>query len=298
MNIKNNQIKSDARQDTEQLFKTKTQQFAPQQELAENKIPKLYRRRTLIIFGCMFLLLLIWAYLCRGCIGISDTHSLGFGGGSSDFGTGPGSGNSGDGPGAGESGSNKGKFNEAKGKAGIGKDSSAPGTANPSMGSVAIDGAPSVPADKILTQIPLHVESIARTVAPAKPIQIAAKPQTGGSPQGRKGFYGVTVNENAKVLFIVDCSGSMGSSSNEIPGKTRLEVMIMELEKAIFNKQRSRYSSGAFAIVKFSDGAEQFPPRKKGLCYYSSEKRLKEAKEFTAYITSGGSTNMKTAWST
>ena len=270
------------------------QQYSPKLELANNKVPQLRRCRTLITFGIMLMLLLLWAYFCRGCINLSDSNSLGFGGGNA--GLGSGSGNSGDGPGAGKNGSGKGKFDSAQGKLGIGKDSSAPGTDNPATGDLTVESTANTPAAAVLKQLPLHVESIVETAIQPTPVQINTTPQTGGAPQGRKGFYGVAVHDSARVLFIIDCSGSMGARSTELPDKTRLEVMKMELEKAIFNKNRSQYSTGAFAIVNFSDDAAQFPPRKKGLCRYTETKKLKQAQEFIDQLQAGGSTNMKTAW--
>ena len=237
-----------------------------------------------------------WAFCCRGCID-NSAHGIGFGsGGGSDFGTGPGSGNSGDGPGAGKKGDNKGKFEQAKGNAGIGKDAAPAGTANPSNGQYAIDGAPDTPAAPVLTQPPLHIESIAQEITPPTPVKMVAKVQTGGAPQGRKGFYGVTVRDSSKVLYIVDSSGSMGSGSQELPGKSRIDVLKMELKKAIFSAPRGRLSTGGFSIVRFDSGAVSYPPKKKGLCKYSDKKRMKEAEEFIDQMYSGGGTNMKTAW--
>lgn len=277
---------------------SKQKQFAPEQETAANRIPELYRWRTLIIFCVMLVLILLWAYFCRGCISLSGGSSLGFGSGGSNFGTGPGSGNSGDGPGAGKNGDNKGKFDDAQGRAGIGKDASEPGTANPSSGTLAIDGTTAATAAVVLTKLPLHIEHIEQTVVTPPPVQTPVTLQTGGTVQGRKGFYGISVRENARILFIVDCSGSMGSGSTEIVGKNRLEVVQMELEKVIFNKNRSKYSTGAFAIIKFSDDAQQFPPPKKGLCRYTDQKNLKQSQEFIDLLQPGGSTNMKKAWLT
>lgn len=270
--------------------------FAPEQELSKNNIPGYYRWRTLIIF-CIFLLsVILWAVCCRSCIIQVPGHYTGFGSGSSDFGTGTGSSNSGDGPGAGKTGDNKGKFDQAKGSSGIGKDSSRAGTVNPSDGKFAVDGNQETPAAQLLTTPPVHIEAIAQEIIPPAPVKLTAHQFTGGAPQGRKGFYGVEVRRTSKVLFIVDCSGSMGSGSSEIPGKTRMDVLKMELEKAVFAGNASRSSTGGFSIVKFSNGAEAFPPKKKGLCKYNDAKRMKEAKEFIDNLYPGGGTNMKTGW--
>lgn len=269
--------------------------FAPEQELAKSNIPRFYRWRTLIIF-CIFLLLtVLWAVCCRSCVA-ELTGRVGFGGGGADFGTGPGSGNAGDGPGAGKTGDNKGKHDQAKGSAGIGKDASTAGTDNPADGKFAVDGTPSTPAAPGLTQPPVHIESIAQEVIPQVPVKVVAKKFTGGAPQGRKGFYGMKVRKTSRVLFIVDCSDSMGAGSSEIPGKSRMDVLKMELEKAIFASNISRSSPGGFSIVKFSNGAEYFPPPQKGMCKYSDTKRMKEAKEFIDQLYPSGGTNMKSAW--
>ena len=72
--------------------------------------------------------------------------------------------------------------------------------------------------------------------------------------------------------------------------------MKMELKKTIFGS--GRYSSGAFAIISFSDGTQQFPSAGQTLCRYTNSKRLKEAEDFIEKLSDNGGTNMKTAWST
>ena len=264
--------------------------FAPEQELSVNNIPRYYRWRTLITF-CIFLaLIILWAVCCRSCITNSGL------GGSSDFGTSSGSGNSGDGSGAGDTGDNKGKFEQAKGTSGIGKDIAPTGTDKPDNGKFAVDAAQGARKIPILTTPPIHIETIAKEVFPAAPADATANQFTGGAPAGRKGFYGVAVQRASKILFIIDCSGSMNSPSSEVPGKNRLDVLKMELEKAIFSSTATRSISGGFSIVKFSGATEIFPPPKKGLCKYSNTKRMKEAKEFIDNLYPGGGTHMKTAW--
>ena len=272
------------------------QRFSPQQELEKHRIPRLYRWRTLLIFCSFILCTMLWAFLCRSCINDYPTNHMGFGGGNSNFGSGSGSGKSGDGPGAGKSGNGKGKFDQAQGTAGIGKDASQTGTANPNQGQLAVDGSPQTQTTQILNKIPLHVESIATEVTPPTPAKIVASPYTGGAVQGRTGFYGVSIRKSSRVLFIVDCSGSMGAHSSEMPGKTRMDVMKMELEKAIFSGNSDRRPTGSFGIVSFSHHTKKFPDKSSELAKYTDAQHMKEAKEFIDKLYRGGGTNMKTAW--
>ena len=165
--------------------------FDPQQELTKKHIPCFYRHYTLAALCAFLSLFILWAICCRSCIKIDPVRTAGFGSGGADFGNGPGSGNAGDGPGAGENGDNTGKYAQAKGASGIGKTVAAAGTDTPATGRYAVDGAPSTPKLPVLDQPALHIESIAQEKPPVPQAKIFANKFTGGSPMGRKGFYGV-----------------------------------------------------------------------------------------------------------
>ena len=270
--------------------------FSPRQELDRNNTPGLYRRRTAVIFFTFLIFFMLWAFCCRSCIDTNVSGTIGFGSGSSDHGTGSGSGNSGKCSGAGEEGSGNGKFDNALASGGIGKDKAPAGTENPDTGKTAVDGAPVRPRLPELQKTPLYIESIAVEIPTPAPAKIVAHQYTGGTVQGRKGFYGMAVRKTSRVLFIVDCSSSMAAASAELPGKNRMEVMKMEMEKAVFPGNSTNSLSGGFAIVTFSHHVQIFPEKGKGLCKYTSSKSMKKAEKFINQLNSGGGTNMKMGW--
>ena len=97
---------------------------------------------------------------------------------------------------------------------------------------------------------------------------------TGGTAAGRKGFYGLDVAGKSKALFLIDVSGSMASASSEFPGKTRLDVLKMELKKSLFGGQelseKSFSRSGGFIIIAFSSTTSCFPAASNKLCHVMS----------------------------
>ena len=285
---------------------SREKRFAPEQELAKNNIPHFYRWRTLIIF-CFFLsLTTCWAVCCRSCVADLTGHSTGFG--TNSYGSAGAnsnvpnpnsdSGNSGDGPGAGKAGKNgsaPGKFDQAKGVDGIGKDAVSTNHDN-KLNPQAAAGINQQPNDNPeIMQPPVHVENIARETPPPVPEKVVTPQISGSAPRRGQSFYGVAVRKTSRILFIVDCSGSMSANSSKIAGKARIDVLKMELEKALF-VNISKYSTGGFAIVKFDDDAKLFPKKKNKLCQYSDTKLMQEAKDFVDQLYPTGGTNMKKAW--
>lgn len=271
-------------------------QFDPEKTLTSPQPGKQRKLAVYINFMLMILLCGIWAYYCRSFIQPMSSYNVNMDSGGADFGTGPGSGNSGTGPGAGAKGSGRGKFDDAKGFSGIGKTATEAGTSNPAKGLLAADGArqQNVAVKKMDTP-PLHIEFIARKVKPVTPTKIVAKPQTGGTVAGRKGFYGVDVNQSKRILFIIDSSGSMSFSSREDRTKSRMAILKLELEKAIMKAAKNPGASGGFSIVSFSDLAKAYPGN--GLCRYSRPQQVYDAIKYVKEkIHAVGSTNMRNGW--
>ncbi len=271
-------------------------QFDPEKTLTGPQPKKLRKLAAVINFLLMVSLCGIWAYYCRSFIQPMSSYNVNMDSGGADFGTGPGSGNSGIGPGAGDKGSGRGKFDDAKGFSGIGKTATEAGTSNPAQGLLSSDGVKMQNITiKKMDAPPLHIESIARKVKPITPVKIVAKPQTGGTVAGRKGFYGVDVNQSKRILFILDSSGSMNVSSGEDRKKSRMNILKLEFEKAIMKAAKNPGASGGFSIVNFSSRAQAYP--NKGLCRYSQPQQVYDAIKYVKErILPGGSTNMRTGW--
>lgn len=270
--------------------------FDPKQSLSGQPLKKVRKTAVFINFMLMIALCGIWAYYSRSLIQHMSSYNVNLNSGGADFGTGPGSGNSGDGPGAGASGSGKGKFKDAQGFSGIGKTATEAGTSNPSKGLLAADGTIQKQIKiKKIDAPPLHIESIARKVKPVTPTKITAKPQTGGTVAGRKGFYGVDVSAAKRVLFIVDTSGSMTGRSREMPGKNRLDILKMELQKIIRKNAGNSGASGGFSVVSFSTRAKAYPGN--SLCRYSNPQQVLSAEKYIKdKLVASGMTNMRQGW--
>lgn len=230
----------------------------------------------------------IWSYCCASCIRTSgDKPGIGTGSGG---GGGRGASDSGSGSGAGPSGSGSGKLAQAPAQPAAGSgnktgEAGSSGTAN----TITPSGVPgnvsnTAASDSSVLQ---QVESIAYH-------QPAPEVKSGGAGNvaGRKGFYGLETGNSIRSIFIVDTSGSMGAMSSELPGKSRVEVLKMELEKSIFNPKRPNI--GGFIIFAFNSQSRRFP--EKTLCRYRDTKAMQEARQFINVLHAGGGTMMIQAW--
>lgn len=262
--------------------------------LANGKSPNRCRYRVLINLVLVLLAVAGWAILCRSCIREAPgTYSkITLGKGSGFYGSGTGSGDSGTGTGAGDSGSGGGKH-QAAAEIGIGKKDSQPGGGIKNTGIGMSSGGSSIKQG-------FHEdgdENI-RTIARNTPQEQYSDSSPGGTVTGRKGFYGIAVKRKSKAIFIVDVSGSMGSSSREFPGKNRLDVLKMELKKAVFGSDSHTAAAvnrtGGFVIVPFSDRIARFPDKK--ICRYHNRESMKKAEIFIDNLTPGGGTLMKGAF--
>ncbi|MBE6368265.1 MAG: VWA domain-containing protein [Lentisphaerae bacterium] len=287
---------------------TDNNRFDPNNELQEYRKPALHPAVPILATCFLWMLLILWAIFSNGCIMEKEpearevlTGTIGAGDldstGGSTPGGGTGSGDSGQGTGAGDHGDNSGKNDSAQAAKGTGTDNTAPGSSTPDQGKKDSD-APSGESKEAVPPPPPQPEPAAAiSLASTRPAT-RSTPKTGGTVAGRKGFYGVEVKATGKVIFIIDISGSMSSSSSEIKGKSRLDVLKMELKKAVFGgeapNEQTYKRSGGFIIIPFSDNAVRHPAEK--LYRYRKKDNMKAANECIDQLAPCGSTNMKSAW--
>ena len=248
--------------------------------------------RTLFNFILALLAVVVWAAVCRSCIRANPgmRRQITLGNGAALFGKGSGSGDSGTGYGAGDSGNSVGKY-QSPAASGIGKTGSPPG------GGINSDNGISSGNSGIKQGFHEADDENIRSIARHTPQEQYSDSASGGTVSGRKGFYGIAVKRNSKAIFIVDISGSMGSSSREFSGKTRLDVLKMELKKAVFGSENYTSSTnriGGFVILPFSDRTGRFPDEK--ICRYRNQEQMKQSEIFIDNLTPGGGTLMKGAF--
>lgn len=250
----------------------------------------------------MIALLLLWSVLCRSCVNGDGSGGLNGGNGSLISGSGTGSGDHGKGRGAGKSGDGTGR-EKATGSIGLGKNNDEAQTAP--AGENAPQAVPqqqviNLPANKVFAR-GADIESI-KQLAPPK-VKTPTDKNTGGAPSGvsgiaGSGFYGVRSGSNARILFLVDMSSSMGSPASGEQGKTQMDVLKNELYKSIFGSVKkigkANRQQGGFIIAAFDDMTEVFPPQK--ICRYKDKDNMKEAAKFISSIHPRGGTGFKQAW--
>ena len=250
----------------------------------------------------MIALLLLWSFLCRSCVNGDGSGGLNGGNGTLISGSGTGSGDHGKGRGAGKSGDGSGK-EKASGRIGLGKNNDEPQTTP--AGENSRQATPqqqviNLPASQVFAQS-ANVESI-KQLAPPK-VKTPTSQNTGGAPSGvsgiaGSGFYGVRAGSNARVLFLVDMSGSMGGRASGENGKTQMDVLKNELYKSIFGSAKkigkANWQQGGFIIAAFDDMTKVFPEKK--ICRYKDKNNMKEAAKFIASIYPRGGTGFKQAW--
>lgn len=153
-------------------------------------------------------------------------------------------------------------------------------------------------------------QGITEHVIPAEPEKptlakdnLKPAPTSKGSKAGTgsgKGFYGRSIDGNQNILFIVDHSGSMGTTSPE--GKSRLEVLKINLLRSIreaANKENpksiaSKAPKGTFAIFVFDCSYQAFPEN--STLPFASTSSISKAQQFINDIDIGGGTNFRGVW--
>ena len=117
------------------------------------------------------------------------------------------------------------------------------------------------------------------------------------SSGGRKSsFYGIPVNKNEKIIFIIDLSGSMGSRTPE--GLSRLEAMKKELISMLTLRPRDdaeKMVRGSFFILEYESNVKYFPPEK-SLYPFNSILHVETAVKHIQKLSANGGTAMGAAW--
>ena len=212
-------------------------------------------------------------------------HGSGSGSGNHGSGAGKGQGNLGSDNGAGSSGTHSKTAVEAKKSTSpIAKNSSRQGKNKPKDANASGSGKlPVASKDK-------SNDSIAT-------IFLAGKDSDNTSGSGTStGFFGV--NASGSVIFLLDVSGSMASSTSD-SGMSRLELVKKEVEKTLSDrhtKTKTKITSDRFRIVCFSSGSRFFPDQNTPGFRFSSMKEVTEAINFVKDLSPGGGTEIMSAW--
>ena len=128
-------------------------------------------------------------------------------------------------------------------------------------------------------------------------IYLAGKDSDNASGSGTStGFFGVEAS--GSVIFLLDVSGSMASSTSD-SGMSRLELVKKEMEKTLVDrhsKLRTRKTSDRFRIVCFSTRCRFFPNQNEHGYRFSSMDDVAKAIDFVKALSPGGGTKMMHAW--
>lgn len=261
--------------------------------------------RPLLGFLLLLLLLVLWWFLTipkqptAGSGGGTGTGSApsGEGAGSGDHGNGPGSGERGAGPGSGQQGDGTGAGKQGDG---TGSTAPAPGDAGQGAGGAQTgDASRNDGGEAAAAAAPPQEEAKPQPVVHAFRSDPPPKARSGGDRResgrtgvsgssGYRGFYGLKVSTQAKVLFLVDTSGSMAGP--------RIATLKQELKKALgLDRSGKRPSAGSFIIIGFNSDTIKFPAE--GMAHYGNKQEMAKAEEFIDIgLHAGGGTAMTPAW--
>ena len=114
-----------------------------------------------------------------------------------------------------------------------------------------------------------------------------------GSGGGKSSFYGIPVNKNEKIIFIIDLSGSMSARTPE--GLSRVEAMKKELISMLTLRPKETAGNGSFFIVEYESNINYFPPEK-SLYPFSSVLHVETAVKHIQKLGASGGTAMGAAW--
>ncbi|MBO5723942.1 MAG: VWA domain-containing protein [Lentisphaeria bacterium] len=118
-----------------------------------------------------------------------------------------------------------------------------------------------------------------------------------GNAGTSKGFFGVEVGGEDKVIFLLDVSGSMATTTPD-GNSTRLQLVKNEMANSLKSGYRDAENGGKrgyFRIATFSNDCSFFP-EKKTKYYFRKRKEILDAIAFVNSLKSGGATNMRHAW--
>lgn len=125
------------------------------------------------------------------------------------------------------------------------------------------------------------------------PRQTATDSTTGGTSAG---FFGIPVKGSDRIIFLLDTSGSMSSTTREGSG-TRLDLLKREMQNGLTagNKDAKKNNGrGVFRIVSFN--SNYLPHPKQGRHSFSAAGDIASAKQFISQLRPDGGTNMLGAW--
>ncbi len=143
-----------------------------------------------------------------------------------------------------------------------------------------------------------------RPSAPPPPAPPKAAPRPRGTGKaiagkpGKTGFYGVEITEK-NIIFILDISGSMNSSSAE--GGTRLEVMRKEVVKALSTLQKEKTKSAlksgrkSVRLLTFSDQCTVFSDSGKK-AFLVNKHSIRKIEDFLNQTSACGGTAMMSSF--
>lgn len=117
-----------------------------------------------------------------------------------------------------------------------------------------------------------------------------------GSGGGKSYFYGIPVNKNEKILFVIDLSSSMGARTPE--GISRMEAMKKELISMLTlrpGKSGEEPVRGSFFLVEYASNVKFFPPEKR-LYPFNSILHVETVIKHVRKLTACGGTSMGAAW--
>ena len=254
----------------------------------ENK--KTFRRCFIFLLFWIVITLLGLLLVCEG------------GNGSAGFGPGSGAGDHGTGPGRG-----RGDSGTETGKGGAGDNPNAAATAS---------GHANSPSDATVpTAKPPDKQPVKRTDRPDAPIRIVSEDNAskdiatiyipkkgdpaGGSASGAAtGFFGMKAS--GSVIFLLDVSGSMGSSTGD-GNMSRLDLVKKEMAQTLKSRladAKKNRSGDSFRIVCFSNGCSSYPETGERSFKFDSSSNVIQALNHVKGLSPCGGTSMKHAWNT
>lgn len=118
------------------------------------------------------------------------------------------------------------------------------------------------------------------------------KPGEQSADSGKRGFYGQEVSGSKRIVFLVDLSGSMGSTTQE--GVSRLHVLKRELLQAIRPSKDETPPVGAFRIIAFESDCRLYPDS--GSCRFRDRRMLQKIERAINSWEPGGNTAMLRGW--
>ena len=125
------------------------------------------------------------------------------------------------------------------------------------------------------------------------PGQAANNSSSGGTG---KGFFGIRVSGNDRIIFLLDTSGSMASGTADGSAR-RIDLVKNEMKNALTAGRKDANDNdgrGVFRIVIFNSSYSFFPEQ--GRLTFASMQDVSSAVRFVKQLSAGGGTSMMMAW--